>query len=82
MGVSAFDVIAIIRLSIWGRAGGIGGIPGIRGIRGIPGNGVTDRRTEPGNRAHAFRMTFVAQGKLPQITRIRWLCLWLRLHIN
>ena len=33
----------------------------------VPGNGVTAGRTEPGNRAHTFRMTLVAQGKLPQI---------------
>ena len=33
-----------------------------------PRRGVTARRTEPGNRAHAFRMTLVVQGnKLPQI---------------
>ena len=30
------------------------------------GSGVTVRRTEPGNGAHAFRMTLVAQGKLLQ----------------
>ena len=28
------------------------------------------RRSEPGNRAHTFRMTFVAQGKLPQIRNV------------
>ena len=31
-----------------------------------PRNGVTAGRSEPGNRAHTFRMTLVAQGKLPQ----------------
>ena len=39
----------------------------VAGICGICGNGVTAGRTNPGNRAHAFRMTLVAQGKLPQI---------------
>ena len=31
-----------------------------------PRNGVTAGRSEPGNRAHTFRMTLVAQGKIPQ----------------
>ena len=43
-------------------------VPGRTGRTGRTGNGDTARRTEPGNRAHAFRMTLVAQGKLPQIT--------------
>ena len=34
---------------------------------GRPRRGVTARRTNPRNRAHAFRMTLVAQGKLPQM---------------
>ena len=33
----------------------------------MPRNGITAGRSEPGNRAHTFRMTLVAQGKLPQI---------------
>ena len=32
-----------------------------------PRNGITDPRTIPPNRAHAFRMTRVAQGKLTYI---------------
>ena len=34
-------------------------------------SGVTAGRTNPGNRAHTFRMTLVAQGKLPQIRNLR-----------
>ena len=34
-------------------------VAGIRGIGGIPGNGITAGRTNPGNRAHAFRITVV-----------------------
>ena len=30
-------------------------------VAGCAGSGVTARRTEPGNRAHAFRMTLVVQ---------------------
>ena len=39
----------------------------IRRIRRMKRIADTARRSEPGNRAHAFRMTLVAQGKLPQI---------------
>ena len=41
------------------------------GFGGVAGNGVTASRTNPDNRAHAFRMTLVAQGKLPQMITIK-----------
>ena len=50
----------------------LGHAPGSRGSRGSPGNDDTARSSEPGNRAHAFRMTFVAQGKLPQINSFHY----------
>ena len=45
------------------RDDGLEHVPGRRRIRG---SGVTARRTETGNRAHAFRMTLVSKDKLPQ----------------
>ena len=47
---------------------------GSSGSRGSTGNGVTTGRSNPGNRAHAFRMTLVVQGnKLPQMTTCKQL---------
>ena len=50
----------ILKLSILGSAAD---------VPGRPRRGVTARRTEPGNRAHACRMTLVVPGnQLPQLT--------------
>ena len=43
----------------------------LSGFRGWSGNGDTAGRSEPGNRAHTFRMTLVSKDKLPQITLCR-----------
>ena len=53
------------KLSIWNS---------FRTFPGYRGSGITARRTKPGNRAHTFRMTFVAQGKLPQMICYVMLC--------
>ena len=41
-----------------------------RGSGGSGGSGDAARSSEPGKHAHTFRMTLVAQGKLPQIRRV------------
>ena len=52
----------ILKLSIW-NSPAVPAVPAVWRFRRIAD---TARRTEPGNRAHAFRMTLVAQGKLLQ----------------